>query len=256
WTDAAGWNKPEYSETIRYADVDGDGLTDVCGRASTGVVCEISNGSGFPKEIAGPAWSDASGWNAAQYYTTLQFADINGDGKADLCGRAAAGVICELSDGNSFPTEVVGPDWSTAGGWDAAEYNSTIGFADLDDDGKDDICGRGWAGVQCALSTGTAFAAAEPGPEWSDPNGWGDEPHYASIRYDGARLHPAKLATPLPDGGAGSAGAGGSVEVSAAASADSDGCSISRKAPGTSPAWLIFGLTLVSAIVARWRRRG
>ena len=40
----------------------------------------------------GPAWSDAEGWNQPQYYTTIQTADIDGDGNAELIARAAAGI--------------------------------------------------------------------------------------------------------------------------------------------------------------------
>lgn len=255
WSDAAGWDKPQYSETIRYADIDGDGLTDVCGRSATGVSCGLSNGKGFPTEIAGPPWSDASGWNASAYYTTLQFADINGDGKADLCARASQGVICEISNGKGFPTQVVGPTWSSASGWDDAEYNSTLGFADLDDDGKDDVCARGWAGVQCALSTGATFAAAQPGPVWSDPTGWGAEPYYGTIRYGGARLHPAKLATPLGDGGVpGSSSPNGSVDAQADAQGDA-GCACSHARSKRDSSWREIGLFLSVFAMTRRRRR-
>ncbi len=179
WSDAGSWAGPEYESTIRYADVNGDGLVDVCGRAAAGVLCELSNGTGFPTEIKGPKWDDASGWNTAAFYTSIQFADINGDGKADICARDSNGVICELSNGTGFPTEVMGPPWSSTGGWDDPQYDSTMGFADIDGDGFDDVCARGWAGMQCALSTGKGFAAPVAGATWSDPNGWGSEPYYA-----------------------------------------------------------------------------
>jgi GH25 family lysozyme M1 (1,4-beta-N-acetylmuramidase) len=253
WTDAAGWDKPPYAETIRYADVDGDGLADVCGRSGDGVLCELSNGKGFPVEVVGPKWSDAAGWNASEYYTTLQFADINGDGKADLCGRASVGVLCEISDGKGFPTEVAGPTWSSASGWDAPEYNSTVGFADLDGDGKDDVCARGWAGVQCALSTGTTFAAAQLGPVWSDPTGWGVEMYYASIRYGGARLHPAKLATPLADGGAPAPGSSPNGVTASSGAQGDEGCACRSAHTKPSPGNAV-GLFL-AAIVMLVRRR-
>jgi len=38
------------------------------------------------------AYSDASGWAAQPYYwNTLEYPDLNGDGKQDVCGRAGAG---------------------------------------------------------------------------------------------------------------------------------------------------------------------
>jgi hypothetical protein len=47
-------------------------------------------------------FSDEHRWNLAQYGTTMMFADLNGDGKMDVCGRGALGVYCELSNGTGF----------------------------------------------------------------------------------------------------------------------------------------------------------
>ena len=251
WSDAGSWENPQYESTIRYADVNGDGLVDVCGRAAAGILCELSNGNGFPTEIQGPKWDDASGWNTAAYYTSIQFADVNGDGKADICARDSNGVICELSNGTGFPTEVTGPPWSSAGGWDDPQYDSTMGFADINDDGMDDVCARGWAGMQCALSTGTGFAAPVAGATWSDPNGWGTEPYYASIRYAGIKSkivpptpnapHDGGTTTPPTDGGDGSKGS------------SSGGCSVTHSSERHEGlAWL--GLMAVGVVLRR--RRG
>jgi hypothetical protein len=34
-----------------------------------------------------PAWGDIGGWDQPQYYATIQLADIDGDGRAELIGR-------------------------------------------------------------------------------------------------------------------------------------------------------------------------
>ncbi len=39
-----------------------------------------------------PPWSDAAGWSSPSYYATMQAADVNGDGKAELLGRSSAGI--------------------------------------------------------------------------------------------------------------------------------------------------------------------
>ena len=248
WSDKGNWDQPEYESTIRYADIDGDGKVDVCGRAAAGISCALSDGNGFPTVIDGPKWSDGSGWNAPQFFTTIQFADIDGNGKADICARDNAGIICQLSDGKGFPTKVDGPPWSSSGGWDDPQYDSTIGFADIDNDGKDDVCARGWAGIQCALSTGTAFADATPGVEWSNPNGWGVEKYYGTVRYGGSKQK--KITPPKPpvtnDGGTGSdggtdGGGGGGCSIS---SGDDDKSGV---------AWLLVGVILVAS--SRLRRR-
>jgi MYXO-CTERM domain-containing protein len=182
WSDAAGWNTPSRYRTIRFVDIDGDGKADVCGRGGDGIHCATSNGAGFGADIAGPTWSDASGWTAAAYASTIQFADIDGDGKADVCGRAAAGVTCAPSTGAGFGAPITGPAWSDAAGWNAPMYYSTILFLDLDGDGKSDVCGRGPNGMTCAISKGTAFGAEFAGPAWSDAQGWNQAHYYGTIR--------------------------------------------------------------------------
>jgi hypothetical protein len=42
-------------------------------------------------------FSDAEGWNQLVYYGSLRFADVNGDGKSDICGRRALGSFCALA---------------------------------------------------------------------------------------------------------------------------------------------------------------
>src|SRR5262249_1227852 len=137
----------------------------------------------FPTQIDGPDLSDAKGWNMAVYYPTIQFGDVNGDGKADVCGRSATAFECWLSDGKSFPTHIVGPDLSDAKGWNQPEFGSTIQVADVNDDGEGDVCGRDFYGVGCWLSTGAAFSTRVDGPRWGDTNGWAAPQYYTSIRF-------------------------------------------------------------------------
>jgi hypothetical protein len=68
--------------TIRFPDLNGDGLADVCGRGIAGIDCALSTGTGFGLVATWQAsFSDANGWNSGpQYYSTIQFPDLNGDG--------------------------------------------------------------------------------------------------------------------------------------------------------------------------------
>lgn len=182
WGDAQGWNKRSSYDTIQLADVNGDGKDDVCGRGSNGFTCFLSNGRGFPTEIKGPAWSDKAGWAAEQRFATIQLADVDGDGKADVCGRGEAGISCFLSNGTSFPTRLEGPAWMDEG-WSAAARGATIRFADIDGDGRADVCGRAARGIVCARSTGTAFGPEVQGPAWSDESGWAAERHFRTIQF-------------------------------------------------------------------------
>ncbi|MBS2028632.1 MAG: VCBS repeat-containing protein [Deltaproteobacteria bacterium] len=191
WSDSANWNQAGYDSTIQLADVDGDGKADLCGRAPTGLVCYLSSGSGFPTQVTGPSISDSADWNSPQYYSTIRMVDVDGDGKADVCGRAKAGIVCWRSLGTSFDTNILsGPAWSDANGWDAPTYYETIQYADINGDGKMDVCGRGPNGVECWLSNGTGFPTQVVGPTWSDASGWdqlayGSTVQFADIDGDG-----------------------------------------------------------------------
>jgi len=190
YSDASGWAaQPYYWDTIEYPDLNGDGKQDVCGRAGAGIYCALSSGTGFAAPTFWTtAYSDASGWAAQPYYwDTIEYPDLNGDGKHDICGRAGAGIYCALSTGTSFAAPTF---WTTAysdaSGWAAQPYYwDTIEYPDLNGDGKHDICGRAGAGIYCALSTGTAFAApAFRTPAYSDTTGWAGAPYYwATIKY-------------------------------------------------------------------------
>jgi N-acetyl-anhydromuramyl-L-alanine amidase AmpD len=182
WSDANGWGAVKFWSTLRFADIDGDGKSDVCARAAAGIVCHKSTGSGFGDAITGPELSDASGWSSERYFATLRTADVNGDGKADLCARHSAGFSCWLSDGNGFPTEVIGPELSDAKGWDAPKHWATIRMGDVNGDGKADVCARAAAGFSCWLSDGTGFPTPMAGPELSDASGWGDVSYWSTLR--------------------------------------------------------------------------
>ena len=181
-SDASGANHPRVYTTIRLADVDGDGRDDLCARDSEGFGCWLSSGTAFERRVEGPRWSDASSWGSAKYYGTIRMGDLNGDRRADVCARAAAGIRCALSDGAAFPTSIVGPEWSNESGWSAMQYWSTIRLADVDGDGRDDLCGRSAADLRCVLSTGEGFGETIIVGALSDASGWADVANYATLR--------------------------------------------------------------------------
>ncbi len=184
-TDESGWGAAQYYATLRMGDVDGDGRADVCARASTGVRCWLSDGAGFPQRIDGPAWTNAAGWSDLSCYSTIRLADLDGDGRADLCGRCSEGLRCHLSTGDGFGPEIVGPALSDASGWGDHDNYSTIRLGDVDGDGDLDVCARAAAGVSCWLSDGAGFPRRIVGPEWSDDSGWGAPKYYSTLRLAG-----------------------------------------------------------------------
>ncbi len=159
FTDAGGWSADAQTRTLRLGDVNGDGRADVCLRGSAGVRCAISNGvSAFTDAHLWSfraEWSDAAGWGAsAGHYASLDLGDVNGDAKADLCGRAPTGLVCALSNGIGFEAAMPSMplEYTDALGWDAEPYGASLRLGDLDGDGRSDVCGRDGAGLLCALA--------------------------------------------------------------------------------------------------------
>src|SRR5690606_2694816 len=184
WSDEAGFDAKKFYLTFRLADVTGDGRDDVCIRAAAGIRCAPSTGDGFGEIFAGPALSDDSGWSGTANYGTLRFGDIDGDGDADLCARADAGMRCWRSTGSGFESDAIaGPAWSDDAGWDVFSSWSTIALVDLDDDGRADLCGRAPDAVYCALSTGDGFGPGIQGPALADDSGWDEDNNFMTLQW-------------------------------------------------------------------------
>ncbi len=183
-SDATGWNAVDRFTTLRMGDIDGDGDADLCARDATGVRCFASDGTGFTSEIAGPALSDENGWTDPAYHGSLRMADVDGDGRDDLCARAADGLHCWRSTDDGFAEPFVLADLSDAAGFAALNTGGTIRMADIDADGRVDACARTPDGMRCWPSTGTGFGAAIDGPAWSDASGWGRVQYWSTIRLE------------------------------------------------------------------------
>lgn len=186
FNDAGGWSDSAYYRSIKYPDINNDGRADVCGRGAGGIWCATSTGTAFTgMALRQTTFSDAGGWKEAKYSSTIQYPDLNGDKRADVCGRGAGGVWCATSNGSTFGSATV---WSTgfndASGWNLEPHYSTLSFPDLNGDTRADICGRATNGMWCALSTGTGFGAATLwASSMSDANGWGDESNYRTLQF-------------------------------------------------------------------------
>ncbi|MEZ4234489.1 MAG: FG-GAP-like repeat-containing protein [Polyangiaceae bacterium] len=181
--DAGSWNEPRFYTTIRLADVNGDGLEDLCGRSATSFECHLSDGESFSTQFPGPALSDENGWGHARNYGTIRMGDINGDGKSDVCARANAAIACWLASDTGFSTDkIAGPAWSNDQGWDKLSAWSTIRLADVNGDGRADLCGKSASALSCALSNGNGFEPELRVAGYSDDSGWGAAPYFSSLR--------------------------------------------------------------------------
>ncbi|MEA2696667.1 MAG: hypothetical protein QOI66_938 [Myxococcales bacterium] len=190
FSDALGWADITNYSTIQTPDIDGDGKADICGRANIGIYCYRSTGqswTAFAGIQGSPALADAQGWNKPQYYSSIQFPDLNGDGKADLCARGVAGLDCWLNDGAGSPSFshrlARATEYADASGWNDVKYYSTIRYADINGDGKDDICARGVAGISCRVMGADGWGARVDGPDWTNAKGWTDPSNYSTIQF-------------------------------------------------------------------------
>ena len=154
------WEDPDTPRKV--ADVNGDGINDLIGFASSGVQVALGTGYGFSSSTQWIAdFGSSGGWGGANTIRTM--ADVNGDGKSDIVGFGNYGVVVSLSTGTSFSTPGYwiygyGSDPS-AGGWSTTENNRVV--ADVNGDGKADVVGYGDYGVQVSLSTGSSFDTAQ-----------------------------------------------------------------------------------------------
>ncbi len=184
FADANGWSDVTNYATLRLADVTGDGRADFCARANAKLVCRPSTGTGFGDLIDGPAWADDAGWNKPAYYTTVRMADVDGDGKADACARAAAGFRCHLSTGAGFSDGIAGDFFTDAQGFDDPSHYGTIRMADIDGDGHADVCARTVDGLECHRLENGAWGPAIIGPAWSEDAGFDDVVYWSTLRID------------------------------------------------------------------------
>ncbi len=157
------------------------GRQDLCLRTAEGMECWLSDGNGFSTRVEGPAWTDAKGWNAFPYWSTIRLVDITGDGKADLCARGSASLRCHPSVGDGFGDAIEVAPLSDAEGWDERARFLSIRTADIDGDGAQDICTRGAHGVVCDRWGGAAFVTVN-GAAWTDEKGWNHPRYYRTIQ--------------------------------------------------------------------------
>ncbi|MBV8756653.1 MAG: VCBS repeat-containing protein [Deltaproteobacteria bacterium] len=136
----------------RLADVSGDGLADLCSVELGVLTCALGDGTGG---FAPAAPIDTTLARFAVEPESLVLGDVDGDGRADACGRSTNGIACELSTNGYTPAP-----FSTA--------FARTGTANLDDrslaivDGE--ICGHSADGAVCATADDVHVLSKWPQP--------------------------------------------------------------------------------------------
>ena len=102
-------------------------------------------------------------WSPEAIWANVQLGDLNGDGRADLIGRAlqSGQWFAGLSTGTTLTTSLWDA-WATGVTW------ADVRLGDLNGDGKADLIGRDLATGQWSrgISNGTAFSTG-PWAKWS-----------------------------------------------------------------------------------------
>jgi hypothetical protein len=165
-------NDSDNYTTIQYPDINGDGRADLCYRSDTGIQCFLANGSGWDlsSQISTDICANGSAaygvCNDADNYNTISYADINGDGKADLIYRGDLGIQLWFSTGNGFVNRVaynVCANGAAAYGvCNDADNHTTIRFPDINGDGRADLCYRSDTGVRCYLANRSGWDLTSP----------------------------------------------------------------------------------------------
>ena len=134
--------------SLAAVDANDDGAADICGLTPTGVACATHN------PLA--AGELRSAWPAAA--TALWPADLDGDRRADWCAATVTGAACGLDLHRELTTDGVPWSFSQNGVVDETPPDTATGaVADVDGDGRADLCSIRGRRIACARSQGYGF---------------------------------------------------------------------------------------------------
>ena len=140
-----------------FGDVDGDSKDDVIGFASTGLRVSLSTGNDIVYDNTWdlPNFGLASGgWNTNSH--PRRVVDVDGDGKADIVGFAAAGVHVATSTGTNFNSPTVWVNgYGISNGWTVDNHPRI--FGDYNNDGLNDFVGFANGLTITVESNGSSF---------------------------------------------------------------------------------------------------
>ncbi|MFN8040761.1 MAG: VCBS repeat-containing protein [Acidimicrobiales bacterium] len=188
----AQWWQPPYYETITTGDVDGDGVDEIVGRGPGGIqTYKLVNGQLQQIDAGTTILSDAGNvWNQPQHYQTIRLAHLESGKQADLVARGPQGLVVYRFSGGTWTALSTSGPWSDSQGqWKTnPSWYSTIGIADLNGDGVDDVYGRTQYGIDAWTFAGGSWSELVTPPSssaptiFTDAQGFDGEAYYATIR--------------------------------------------------------------------------
>jgi hypothetical protein len=183
--DSERWSEPWYYQTIQTGDVDGDGAAELLARARDGLHTYRWNEATSRYDQVGETLTALADfpneWYWPGYYQTIQTADVDGDGDAELLARDSDGLhTWRWAEGWTEAGPVLG--LTDAKGWDDPGRGVTLQTADVDGNGAAELLGRGSDGLHTWRWTdGWAEVGSVLGT-LADANGWVKPDQYATIQ--------------------------------------------------------------------------
>lgn len=138
---------PDANAVVWPVDLDGDRQADWCTATETGPACAVEAQRELTTDGAPWGYSFAGNVDIAPATTaTVALADIDGDGRADLCRTREDRIVCARSQGRAF-----GPSTATLAILPNQSAASALWLGDLDGDGRADPCVDAGATIVCAV---------------------------------------------------------------------------------------------------------
>jgi hypothetical protein len=151
-TDFLDWHK-DVRRSIRIADVNGDGLSDVVVFSTAATMVALSTGKTF---LAAATWTTDFGYNDGWHDESAEprmLVDMNGDGMDDIVGFAETTSVVAYSTGAGFKPQVtLSSQFIANDGWNQSKKPRFL--ADVNGDGLPDIVGFHDAGTWVSVSPG------------------------------------------------------------------------------------------------------
>jgi hypothetical protein len=180
---------PGYYSTIQLAPIGRLGAKptmQLVGRGGDGVELYRWNGSGWTKLTTLPDLSDAEGFDAPEYYTTILIWDESPD-LLLVRGRSGMRAYGFNASSGTWQRRDIGPaPFADAEGWNKPEYYSTIQlFHGIQPGGPGlpGVAGRGKDGVGVWGFAGEWFSVLPSARPLSDADGFAQPQYYRTIQF-------------------------------------------------------------------------